>query len=215
MSSLIGTDPADGGRYGHDPLRIQAIERAREKCRKAGMPWHEGEPWTDEQDDMLLDEFLNDLGLAKNINHAAYLMILKCGRSYDGICTRLRKRSIRHPDCPVYHPRHRIDRTGQPYNRADYYIMSLATNDSGMSNLAHTPSWIAPLLGRAFTDVHMEMTRLANEKAEGFLTFLETTSRQDLKDVRIAKAVGAALTSVLVWFIKAVQQALTEENDAP
>lgn len=128
---------------------------------------NENRPWTSEQDDIILDEFLKGVPIIGRGSHPC--LVKQMHRSPKGIEGRLWKLATRYEGLE-YVPHNRTDRTGLLLAKElrERWLLSLAVQETGIRFQAHRPESLSKLLSRREGVLRGQMERLTSGVIPGF-----------------------------------------------
>lgn len=107
----------------------------------------EKNPYTNDQDNLLLDGFLA-YNWAFIATPGRDSFQSKMGRNQEGVKSRLYKIAIHHIEAHAFVPGKRVGRSGTEFTDRDRRVMKWCLSDKGSKNVPITISWIAVLLAR-------------------------------------------------------------------
>jgi len=172
----------------HINPRSKLNEQKRRLAERYGEFYHDGDPWTPADDDILLDGFLVHGWIASGRPPSFHS---EMGRSPKSIWTRLWKLPARYPDVAGYVSTNRINRAGEPFSKRELDLLALCFGEAGQKNGAYKLSWIAKLTSRSKQEIHAWMQRTLNTAAGPFSRHDKT----ELTDLEIARRLSHLLNS--------------------
>lgn len=180
LKKLVNFNPK--GRYSDDST-IEHLNDLDEL--RWGELEHDGEVWTQEEADLLLESYLvSELSMVGKNS-----LVTTTRRKRKGVETKLQKFGIAHGDpekgyCPIA----RSDRTGNLLTKREVYLIQLATRPRGRRERAHYPDYLARILVRSVLDVKRILNTLANEH-QGF-GIEEQPRRGETEEDRLAQKIA-------------------------
>lgn len=137
------------GRYQQGSL----LNEQKRRHAPSGGYENDGKPWTHEEDNRLLEEFLVEcLPIISGNDKRSLVDQFK--RSSESVEWRLRNMAADHPKAKyVFIAEFRTDRSGKQWTDRDRWLIEKSMTKGGRQRRANTAEWLSKILGRSVREV--------------------------------------------------------------